>query len=73
MFQGVHGALRKSLVKVRDALKKGGLGLLSRLDVYIGSQITHLFTPVVEKQTGEKRLVEEESGNSDSHYLAWQR
>lgn len=64
-------ALRESQVKVTDACDKGGQDLLSRLDVYIGSEIANLSAPVVEK-SGKKRLVEKESGNLDSNQLARQ-
>lgn len=71
MFNSVHRALRESQVKVTDVCDKGRQDLLSRLDVYIGSQIANLSAPVVEK-SGKKRLVEKGSGNLDSNQLAWQ-
>lgn len=57
---------RKSLVKVRDAADGRRLEL-SSLDDYVGSQITNLSTPGVEKKIGEKMQAEKENGNLDSH------
>lgn len=55
---------------MRDTGEKGRLDLISRLDIYLGSQIANLSTPMVEKETEERRQVEKESSNLDLYQLA---